>query len=328
VDDLENRLAKMQRQRRRWAARQGLTAYRIYDRDIPEHRYAVDWYDGYAVVVAYPSRHPRAAARQPDPETLRAVVGRGLRIVPERVFVKVRRPAARRQDQYEREASSRGVWITVIEGGLRFRVNLSDYADTGLFLDHRTTRARVREESAGKRVLNLFCYTGAFTVHAAAGGAASTVSVDLSNTYLDWALENLRVNDLDGKAHLMVRSDVLRWLGQERQRIASGKGAPFDLAILDPPSFSASKKMAATLEIQRDHPGLVAGTLALLSPGGVLYFSTNYRGFAPDWDAVGQAAIDLGAAKPASIETLTPASLPEDFRDEGIHRCYRLVAGG
>jgi 23S rRNA (cytosine1962-C5)-methyltransferase len=321
MEDLVNRIAKSYRHRQRWARRQGLSAFRIFDRDIPEHRCTVDVYGEYAVVIAFPSNHPRAAARQLGPEELREAVARGMDTTTDKVFVKVRRPSARREAQYEREASQE-VETIVEEGGLRFRVNLSDYADTGLFLDHRNTRAMVRAQAAGKRFLNLFCYTGAFTVHAAAGGASSTTSVDLSNTYLGRLEENLRLNDLWGRQHEIVRSDVVRWLRQARERPA----ARFDLAVLDPPSFSTSKKMEQSFEIQRDHPGLLADTLALLSPGGVLYFSTNFRGFSPEWEAVAEEARALGSKAPSDIEELTPGSIPEDFRDKAAHRCFRLRA--
>lgn len=319
MEALGNRIAKLYRHRRRWARRQGLTAWRVYDRDIPGHRYTVDWYDGSAVVTSYPSVHPARKTPEPAPGELERTVAAALGIPESSVFVKVRAPGARRRNQYER-LERRGIWAEVREDDLKLAVNLSDYNDTGLFLDHRLTRRRVREEAAGRRFLNLFCYTGSFTVYAAAGGASSSTSVDLSKTYLDWTKRNLALNGLDEPRHETVRSDAMRWLEQNRHR-------RYELAVLDPPSFSVSKKMTGSLEIQRDHPRLIASTLALLERGGVLYFSTNYRGFELDFAAVERAALEKGARPPASLEEITPASIPEDFRDRTVHRCFRLVAG-
>jgi 23S rRNA (cytosine1962-C5)-methyltransferase len=193
----------------------------------------------------------------------------------------------------------------VQENGLKFEVNLSDYLDTGLFLDHRDTRARVRAESKGKRVLNLFSYTGSFSVYAAAGEAKQTTSVDLSNTYCDWAERNLRLNGFEpGARHAVVRADVTSWL-------ESAPGT-WDLAVVDPPSFSASKKMERTWDVQRDHRWLIQTIGGLLSPGSTLYFSTNFLGFKLD------AQLD-------PEEELTPKSIPEDFR-RPVHRCFRFQA--
>lgn len=339
MEELVNRIAKIYRHRRRWAGRQGLTAWRIYDRDIPGHRYTVDWYDGYAVVVAYPSFHPGKKTREPPPDELRGAVARALSIDAERVFVKVRLPASRGRAQYGR-LEKRGVKTVIEENGALFEVNLSDYNDTGLFLDHRLTRARVREQASGRRFLNLFCYTGSFTVSAALGGAETTTSVDLSKSYLAWTRKNLTLNGLEEpKSHLneplrgarsglagmasrheTIRSDAVRWLHQNRDR-------RYDLIVLDPPSYSVSKKMEGSLEIERDYPHLIAGSLLLLSPGGVLYFSTNYRGFDPDPALIEEAAARADAPPPSEIEELTPASIPEDFRDRAVHRCLRIIGG-
>jgi 23S rRNA (cytosine1962-C5)-methyltransferase len=188
---------------------------------------------------------------------------------------------------------------------MRFIVNLSDRLDTGLFLDHRNTRARVREESGGKRVLNLFAYTGSFTVAAATGGALATTSVDLSATYLDWAERNLTLNGARGDAHALVRADCLRWLDEAR--------AQWDLVVLDPPPHSTSKAMRGDFNVQRDHRRLLERTLGLLAPGGVLYFSTNYKGFRLEPDGL-----------PARFEELTPRSLPQDIHQRDAHRCWRI----
>jgi 23S rRNA (cytosine1962-C5)-methyltransferase len=288
----ENRLTKNVRHFTKWARRQGLEAYRVYDRDMPEFPWAVDLYGDAAVASWFPIRSKRASAPPEDElEAIRKTVG-------SEPFVKLHVPKAWGSAQYERLGRA-GVTRVVKENGLSFEVNLSDYLDTGLFLDHRDTRQRVREEAKGKHVLNLFAYTGAFTVYAAAGGAESTTSVDLSRAYCDWAKQNLKLNGLHGN---VLCADVLQWL-------ETAKG-PFDLIVLDPPSFSTSKRMGRSFEVQRDHVWLLERTRALLKPGGTLYFSTNFRGFELDRRVEGATE-------------LTPRSLPEDFRP-GIHRLFRL----
>lgn len=299
---LGNRLRKRARHLTRWARRSGVTCYRIYDRDIPELPLVVDRYEGHAHVASF--------ARFTDDAWLDAMaaVVAGVLDVP-RAHVHVKRHVRQRgATQYER-LGHRDELLTVGEGGLRFAVNLDDYLDTGLFLDHRPTRERVRAEAAGGRFLNLFCYTGSFTVYAAAGGAAETVSVDLSRRYLDWARHNLELNGLAGPRHDLVRGDALELLEQRRW------SDRFDLAVLDPPTFSNSKRMAADLDLQRDHARLIAGALDALRPGGVLYFSTNARRF----------KLDAGALTAASIEDLGGATIPEDFARRPPHRTWRIV---
>ena len=273
VAAFENRLRKNARHRRKWARREGLTAYRLYDRDVPGFPFTVDWYDGRVHLVEYP-RHAREDAALCA--EVQAAVCAVLEVPAARVFTKTHLPKAWGREQYEK-AGAGGEPFVVEEQGLKFWVNLSDFLDTGLFLDHRLTRARVRDEAAGKRFLNLFGYTGSFSVYAAAGGAVSTTTVDLSNTYCDWAVRNLELNGFRGPRHEVVRSDVVRWVRQAAERAPK-----FDLAVLDPPSFSASKKMEGSFNVQADHPRLVAEVAALLSPRGVLYFSTNYQGFELD----------------------------------------------
>ncbi len=302
----ENRLRKNARHFRKWAKRQGLTAYRIYDRDAPEYPLVVEWYEGRVHLVEFPSRRMRreatdAAIREEALATVSAV----LEIPLESIFTKSHQPQPWGRSQYGKQGSE-GHRFAVSEQGLRFEVNLGDYLDTGLFLDHRLTRARVREEASGKRFLNLFAYTGSFTVYAAAGGAKSTTTVDLSNTYCEWAARNLNLNGYSqGAAHQLLRSDVVRWVRQ------APKGS-FDLIILDPPSFSTSSKMAGSFNVQRDHPRLLAEVLELLAPEGALYFSTNYQGF----ELLEPAGVEL--------EELTPGSIPEDFHFKEIHRCWRI----
>jgi 23S rRNA G2069 N7-methylase RlmK/C1962 C5-methylase RlmI len=302
---LTGRLRKTARHLARWARREGVSCYRLYDRDIPEVPLTIDRYDEHLVVAAW------ARGDDDDPawlEAMFAAAADALGVAPGRVHGRVRR-RQRGAAQYERVAD-RGERIAVAEGGLRFWVNLDDYLDTGLFLDHRWARARLRAEAAGLRVLNLFCYTGAFTVYAAAGGAAATTSVDLSATYLEWAADNLALNGLDGPAHELVRADVLAWLE------GPAVGPRFDRIVLDPPSFSNSKKMRGVLDLERDHPFLIRACVDRLAPGGVLYFSTNHRSL----------KLASGALGDLAIEDLTRPSIPPDFRDPKIHRLWRITS--
>ncbi|MCP3103797.1 class I SAM-dependent methyltransferase [Myxococcus sp. K15C18031901] len=307
-----NRLRKGAKHFRRWARAEGLTAFRVYDRDIPEYPFAVDLYGDRAHVTEYPRRRAiKSGAAEAQREEVLAAVTQVLGIPAEHVFVKTHTPQPWGKAQYGRVGEGSGR-LVVEEQGLKFWVNLGDYLDTGLFMDHRLTRARVREEAKGKRFLNLFAYTGAFTVYAAAGGARSTVTVDLSNTYLDWAEDNLDLNGLADARHELIRADAKAWVEAQ-----AGGPERFDLIVCDPPSFSTSKKMTGSFNVQRDHVRLLDALRTLLTPGGVLYFSNNFLGF------------QLDARVPRawkSVEELTPRSLPEDFQRKDIHRCWRLVA--
>jgi len=303
-----NRLVKNVRHFDRWAERRNLTAYRVYDRDIPEFPFVVERYAGSVHLVEYPPRSRRGEAGEALRSAVLADVVEVLRVPPGRVFFKTHLPRPWGRGQAGRLGAG-GEDLVVEEQGLRFWVNLTDRLDTGLFLDHRLTRARVRAEAAGIRFLNLFAYTGAFTVYAAAGRARSTTSVDLSNTYLDWTARNLALNGLAGDEHALVRADALAWL----DRAARGRER-WDLVVLDPPPFSTSKGMRGTFDVQRDHLGLLRAALAVVAPGGTLYFSTNYRRF----------RLDLRAAELGRFEELTPASLPPDVQREDAHRCWRV----
>jgi 23S rRNA G2069 N7-methylase RlmK/C1962 C5-methylase RlmI len=304
---LANRVRKRARHLRRWARREGVSCYRLYDRDIPEIPLAIDWYEGRLHVARY-----RRAGDEDDPgaapaatRALAAAVAAALKVPPDRVYVKERR-RQKGSDQYERFGAA-GERFTVTEAGHRFWVNLADYLDTGLFLDHRLTRALVASEAAGTRFLNLFCYTASFTVYAARAGAVSSTSVDLSNTYLDWARDNLALNDIDPLRHPLRRGDVLSLLD-------TGELGTFDLAVLDPPTFSNSKKMAEALDVKRDYPRLVNGTLGCLRRGGVLYFSSNARKLTID-----PALID------GEVADITARTIPDDFAGRASHRCWRIV---
>jgi 23S rRNA (cytosine1962-C5)-methyltransferase len=226
-----------------------------------------------------------------------------------RQVVLKRRPRRHAGEQHEK-TGRRGEDFVVREGGHQFIVNLDAYLDTGLFLDHRNTRALVASEARGRRCLNLFCYTGSFTVYAAGGGAISSVSVDLSNTYLAWAARNFALNGIDPHAHILERADVRRWLDE-----AAAAGRRFDLIVLDPPAFSTSKAMSGVLDIQRDYAALLQGCARLLEPGGIVYFSTNLRSF----------KFEPADALPLAGEEISQRSVPEDFRNRRVHRCWRFV---
>ncbi len=299
-----NRLEKNWKHRKKWAERQQLTAFRTFDLDMPEFPVAIDWYDGRVVVLEYPRRRAVASgAAEAMREDVLAGVRQVLEVPDEKVFLKTHEKHVWGKAQYGRVDGARAIF-PVQENGLKFEVNLGEYLDTGLFMDHRNTRLRVKKEAGGKRFLNLFAYTGSFSVYAAAGGAKSTTTVDLSNTYGEWAERNLRLNGFSA-GHSVIRADVLQWLESCRDT--------FELAVLDPPSFSTSKKMSGAFNVQKDQRWLIDAVLARLSPGGTLYFSNNFLGFELD-----------PALKPA--EELTPKSIPEDFR-RTVHRCWRFVRG-
>jgi len=299
-----DRLRKNARHLGRWAERAGVTAWRVYDRDIPELPFVVERYGPAVHLVEYPRRAQRAAGGHPERQAVLEAVVEVLEVDPARVFTKTHAPQPWGRPRSGR-LSDAGAEFEVQEGPMRFIVNLSDRLDTGLFLDHRNTRARVRTESSGKRMLNLFGYTGSFTVAAATGGARSTTTVDLSGTYLDWAGRNLSLNGVSGERHELVRADCLRWMDEARGQ--------WDLVVLDPPPHSTSKGMRGDFNVQRDQRRLLERALALLAPAGVLYFSTNYKGFRFE-------AEDL----PARIAELTPRSLPPDFHQRDVHRCWRI----
>ncbi len=310
AEDLVNRINKNRRQLKNWLKREQVSCYRIYDADIPEYALAVDVYgtdEGDWLHVqeyaAPASIDPRAAQSR-----LRAALTAlpdALGVDPSRMVFKVR-SRQRGSEQYRR-MGQRGDFLIVHEGACRLWVNLTDYLDTGLFLDHRPVRQWLGEQARGKRFLNLFCYTGAATVHAAAGGARNTTSVDLSNTYLEWLERNLELNGLDEPKHRIIRADVREWLARADER--------FELIFLDPPSFSNSKKMDSALDLQRDHAELIDAAMRCLSRDGVLVFSTNLQRF----------HLDERIRQDYAVEDRSHWSIPKDFaRNTKIHRCFFL----
>lgn len=323
---LANRLAKKHRHLRKWAVRVGTDSYRLYDRDIPEIPLALDLYGDRLVGSLYERPYEKDEAEEAAwLAAMSEAAASALGLSPDKVRLRLRK-RQRGDDQYAR-LSDEGDFATATEGGLRFKVNLSDYLDTGLFFDHRITRSLVRADAGGKRVLNLFCYTGAFSVYAASGGAAEVDSVDLSNTYLDWAADNFALNGFRavreepeaysrGTAgpsgrYRLVRADALRFLEEAaRARLA------WDIVVLDPPTFSNSKKMAGDLDVKRDYPALVDSCLKLLSPGGCLWFSTNARGF----------KLDPAEFPRAVVKDMKKATTDEDFKDRPSRACYLFRA--
>ncbi len=305
---LSNRLRKNKRKLKSWLKREKHTCYRLYDMDIPEIPFAIDVYEDHLHIAEYRRRHSYTDDEHAMwMEWMLEVISETLDVERHLIFTKTRQ-RQKGKAQYEKlgEETYR---MEVSEGGHLFWANLSDYLDTGLFLDHRITRKRVEDEAAGKRFLNLFAYTGAFTVYAAAGGAAQTTTVDMSKTYLRWARENLELNDLWGRQHRLIHSDVFAFLN------APERGwDEYDLIVMDPPTYSASKRMEGTLDIQRDHVWLLNKTIALLATGGVLYFSNNFRKFDLDEDAL----------EGVSVTEITHQTIPPDFREQ-IHRCWRIV---
>lgn len=317
-----NRIGKTQRHLRKRLAREAVSCYRVYDADIPEYAAAIDVYtavgrdDGlptegrgypqtwlHVQEYAPPRDIPEQAARERLRDLVRAA-GTALEVPRERIAVKTRY-RAKGGSKYGR-FDQRNEFLLVEEGGLKLRVNLFDYLDTGLFLDHRPVRARLRAGARGLRFLNLFCYTATASVHAAAGGAAATTSVDLSSTYLEWAARNFALNGFTGPRHRLVQADALEWLRHDR-------GA-YDLIFVDPPTFSNSKR-AEDFDVQRDHVALLALCGERLAPGGLIVFSNNARRF----------ALDAAALQAFDIRDVTPATIPFDFaRNTRIHRCYEL----
>jgi 23S rRNA (guanine2445-N2)-methyltransferase / 23S rRNA (guanine2069-N7)-methyltransferase len=305
-----NRLRKNLQRLDPWAERERIDCFRVYDADMPEYAFAIDLYGRvarhvYVQEYAAPKTVNEESARERRREAL-SVLPEVLGVPVAQVHSRVRKPQ-KGADQYEKRESV-AERHAVQEGGLKFWVNFRDYLDTGLFLDHRLVRGMLREWAKDADFLNLFCYTGSASVYAAAGGARTTTGVDLSNTYLDWAHENLVLNGFGGTNHELYRDDCLQWLEAQAAR-----GPRFDLIFVDPPTFSNSKRMQGVLDVQRDHVGMIRRSLQLLRPSGKLVFSTNYTRFKLDAEALSDLA----------IEDLSAATIPKDFeRHARIHRCF------
>ena len=306
---LINRIAKNRRRLLPWLEQENISCYRIYDRDIPEIPLAVDWYEGRLLVADFSNREETGKMRRARLKMITEHLSRGLGISAGDIFVRFH-SREKGGTQYLGHGQ-RCKRVRVKEGGLDFLVNLEDYLDTGLFLDHRKTRQLVRNEAHGKRFLNLFAYTGAFSVYAAAGGAATTTTVDLSNTYLDWAKENMRLNGFTGQNHAFIRDDIL---GSLEKGMVSGT---YDLVVVDPPTVSKGKAMARDFNIQRDHPLVLNRLSRHVAPRGVIYFSTNFKRFT-------LATNDLLCEK---VTEITNEIISRDFSARRGLRCWRIQAG-
>lgn len=310
-DDVANRLRKNAQKLAKWSRREGVDCYRLYDADLPEYNAAIDIYGNYIVVQEYqaPADVPTGVADDRFWHILETIPS----VLPfnETQMIVKQRKRQQGKAQYEKQQEERSVEFEVTEYNARFKVNLSDYLDTGLFLDHRIVRREIQRMSAGKRVLNLFAYTGAASVHAAIGGASHITTVDLSRTYLNWAKDNFRLNHLTITKHDFIQADCLNWLEAE----AASKEDSWDLIFLDPPTFSNSKRMEQTFDVQRDHSQLILNAMAVLNEGGTLIFSTNKRKFRLDTEGL--------VAQGCVAEDKSSWSLPEDFkRNKHIHQCW------
>jgi len=301
-----NRLKKWRAHLWKWAKRTGTSCFRIYDRDIPDLPFIVDEYERHlhiSQILRYNFKSP-----EDEQQWLNLMVesaGKALAVEPQRIFFKTREQQ-KGQKQYTSFGSDH-YSLVVKENDLEFQINLSDYLDTGLFLDHRDTRALVGSLALNARVLNLFSYTGSFSVYAARGGAASTLSLDLSNTYTEWTRKNLALNGFGGKLHAAESADVLTWLPE-----AARQGKQYDIIVLDPPTFSNSNKMNRTFDVQKDHPFLINSCLRLLTKDGILIFSNNFKKFKLDKEEIRSTYID----------DITGKTIPEDFKGKKPHRCW------
>ncbi|EPG6141460.1 TPA: bifunctional 23S rRNA (guanine(2069)-N(7))-methyltransferase RlmK/23S rRNA (guanine(2445)-N(2))-methyltransferase RlmL [Klebsiella pneumoniae] len=310
AEDFANRLRKNLKKFEKWARQEGIECYRLYDADLPEYNVAIDRYADWVVVQEYapPKTVDAHKARQRLFDIIAATIA-VLDMAPNKLVLKTRE-RQKGKNQYQKMAE-KGDFIEVQEYNARLWVNLTDYLDTGLFLDHRIARRMLGQMSKGKDFLNLFSYTGSASVHAGLGGARSTTTVDMSRTYLEWAERNLRLNGLTGRAHRLMQADVLGWLRESTEQ--------FDLIFIDPPTFSNSKRMEDAFDVQRDHIRLMTDLKRLLRKGGTIMFSNNKRGFRMDHD--GLAALGLKA------QEISQKTLSQDFaRNRQIHNCWLIIA--
>jgi len=304
-----NRLTKVYRHLSKSATRQEISCYRIYDHDLPEFPLCIEKYEDWLYVAEYRRNHHMEEAEHEEWLAACKIIIEEIAGIPaSRIVLRTRQRKSSRQDQYQK-LDDEQQFIEVREQGLKFKINLTDYLDTGLFLDHRITRSMVRDQAKGGKVLNLFCYTGSFSVYAAAGGAEEIVSVDLSKTYLKWATENMALNGLfDPDKHHYLHEDVKQWL----HTIPSGY---YDLVIMDPPTFSNSKRMEDFLDIQLDHPALINQALAGMKQGGNLYFSTNFSRFQMQTESLTDC----------TVKNITRATTPFDFQGKLNRYCFLIT---
>ena len=301
-----NRLTKVWKHISKLARRQEIACFRFYDHDLPEFPFAIEWLNGDVHAAEYKRRHGMEDNEHEDwLLACKITISEVLSVPVENIFMKIRQRKAGRLGQYEKFDEQKAERI-VPEGGLNFIINLTDYLDTGLFLDHRITRGMVMAEAKGKNVLNLFCYTGSFGVYAAKGGAATVTSVDLSKTYINWAKRNMQYNKLyKDTQHEFINGDVLEWLDYMPRDA-------YDIIICDPPTFSNSKRMEDDFDVQRDHVPLIKKLLKGCIEGGKIYFSNNYRNFVLERDSI-----------PAvNVKDITAQTTPFDFQGKLHRKCY------
>lgn len=304
---LVNRVKKKYKTLRKRFARRNIDVFRLYDWDIPEIRIAVDWYAGHLVIAEY-------TRKQSIPQWLTFMgeaLSRAMDIPLDNIHLKHRHSGFQDGKRYDR-LDHTDHRLTVAEGDLKFYVNLFDYVDTGLFADHRVTRGMVRDMARGKDVLNLYCYTGAFSCYAALGGARSTTSVDRSASALNWARENMELNQIPLDAHSLVQSPTFDYLEKARQQ-----GHLFDLAIVDPPSFSTSRDSAEHFDIAKDHPRLLRAVIERMRDSATLFFSTNHQDF-----RFRDKGLEI-----SDIKEITARTIPEDYKSKRktIHRCWQIT---
>jgi 23S rRNA (guanine2445-N2)-methyltransferase / 23S rRNA (guanine2069-N7)-methyltransferase len=304
-----NRLKKNYKHLKKWARKNNISCYRVYDADIPQYSVAIDKYEQWVHVQEYqaPKTVDKNKAFQRINDVI-DVVADILETKQEYVVLKTRKKqggSAQYQKQDQKDYKTR-----VKESGLKFIINIYDYIDTGLFLDHRATRQLIKKLAHTRSFLNLFAYTGSVTVYAAAGGASTTTTVDMSNTYLNWAQENLSINGYSGDKHQFIRDDCLAWL---KQAVAEKK--KYQLIFIDPPTFSNSKKMSVALDVNRDHVDLLNDCLDILTDDGKIIFSTNARNF----------KLDKSLNEVCFVKEITAMTTTEDFRRKPLHRCWCLA---
>jgi 23S rRNA (cytosine1962-C5)-methyltransferase len=303
-----NRLQKVHKHLSKQAVRQGITCYRLYNHDLPEFPFIIEVYEDKLYISEYKRRHTMDEEEHTEwwKESTQVMV-EVLGVPAEKIFLRIRQRKESRAGQYQKLDERKNEFI-VNENGLKFIVNLSDYLDTGLFLDHRLTRQMVKDMAKDKKVLNLFCYTGSFSVYAAAGGASGITSIDLSKTYLDWADRNMQLNFPGYNNHVNIHADV-------KQELPNITPDSFDLIIMDPPTFSNSKRMDDFLDIQRDHVDLINNCLRILKQDGVLFFSTNFSKF----------QLKEKSINASLIKDLTKATTPFDFAGKLNRQCFKIT---
>ena len=353
---LKNRLTKRYKELRKWARKNRISCYRLYDRDIPEIPLSLDVYEflpsdvssplecakflgeqnrrisendpsvekeieerRYAVLYLYERPYEKPAEEEEIWFNLMAEKAARVLNIPVNHIIKKERRQQKGTSQYEKSNDDSEAFTGLIqEQGQLFKINLGSYLDTGLFFDHRPLRAKVRDIAGGKRVLNLFCYTGSFSVYAASGGAKYVESLDLSNTYLAWAKENLELNGFKGKNYVFTKTDVIAWLYEKVKTISDDENQKFDLIILDPPTFSNSKSTANVLDINRDWPKLIEQCIKLLRPQGILYFSTNSTKLIFDAEKIPQKDM-------VTVKDITTESIPKDFEGTKCHKAWQIT---